>query len=101
MPSDPRVQLEGGAKRQPVLDDGAVGADEEGERPKQPRRDARERPALADRFPCAAAGARIERAEAPVRRLLMVERRAAAEVVGFDQRDAEAAARRVDAQASP
>ena len=95
MPSDPRVQLERRPQGEPVLDDRAVRADEEGKRPKQPGRNARERPSLANRFPRAADVARSQRAQTPVHGLLMVERRAAAEVVGFDQRDAEAAARGV------
>ena len=53
---------------------GAIGADQEGQRPQEPGRDARERAPLADRLARAIEPRRLQRAQAAVRGLLMVER---------------------------
>ena len=59
------------------------------------RRDPRQRPPLADRFARAADVERLQIAEAAVDRPQVIERRAAAEVVGLDEGRRQAPLRRV------
>ena len=56
---------------------------------------AAERAPLVDALPRAPQVAGSERSQAAVRRLLMIERRAAAEIAGFDERDPQSAACRL------
>ena len=58
----------------------AVGADDEGQRPQQPRRDARQRAPLADRLARVTEASRLQRAQAAVRGALVVERGRGGEV---------------------
>ena len=67
----------------------------EGQRTNGVRRDPRDRPALAHRFPRAAHIECLQVPQPAVDRAEMVERRAAAEIVALDERDREPALRRV------
>ena len=84
--AEPCVKLEGGAQRGAVAVPGSIGADQERQRTQQPRRNARERAPLTDRLERAIEPRRLQRPQAAVRRLLMVERRCAAKVPRLDER---------------
>ena len=92
MSSEPRVELERRAKRQSVSGNRTIRADEKGQRPQEPRRDARQSPPLANGFTRAPEVTGSQRAQAAMRGLLMIERRAAAEVRRLDECRPEAAA---------
>ncbi len=74
-PSEPLIDPERAAQGKPAARHRSVSADEERQRPEQPRRDARERAPLEDRMPRVPQPPVLERPKAAVHGLLMVERR--------------------------
>ena len=93
--AEPCIDPECRAQCDAVLDDGAIGADEEGQCAKEPGGDASQRATLRDRFARAIDPSGLERSQPAMDGLLMIERGAAAEVRRLDERRPEAAARGV------
>jgi hypothetical protein len=93
--TEPLVYLEGRPKCDAVPRCRSIRSDKEGKRPEEPGRDPGERSTFPDRLPGATEAPGLQRAQAAMRRLLVIERGTAAEVSGLDERDGEAAARGV------
>ena len=90
--AQPAVEAKGSRERKPPARGGAVGADDEWKRAKEPGRDARHRAPFEDALASAAQACGLQRAQAAVDGLLVVEGGAAAEVASFDERRAQASA---------
>src|SRR5262249_1851481 len=92
---EPSIHPERGTKHHAVASGRSIGADDEWQRAEQPRRDPRKGTALEDRCPRAIDGPGLKQPQTAVNRLLMIERRAAAEVLRLDEGSAEPAARSI------
>jgi hypothetical protein len=89
----PRVELERRVECGTIAHDRSIRADQEGQRPQQPRRDLRQRAPFEDRLACVPEASRLQRAQPAVRGTLVVERRRRGEVAFVDERDADPALR--------
>src|SRR5205085_9402908 len=89
--SEPGVDLERGTQREAVARQRAVGADQERQRPQQPRRETGERAPLEDRLARVSQTAALQRSQAAVRGALVVERRRGADVSLVDERNRQSA----------
>src|SRR6476620_11096267 len=84
-PSQPGIDLERAAHREPVLDHRPIGTNEKRQRTEKPWRDASERSSFSNRLARPSKMSRRQRPKAAMRGLLMIERGAAAKVTRFDQ----------------
>ena len=92
---DEAIEQEAGVHRQLSANEGSIERDGEGKRPHGVRRDPRDRAPLADRFARPADVEMLEVSEAAVNYPVMIKRSSAAEIVAFDERDRQAALRRI------
>jgi hypothetical protein len=75
--SEPGIEFERRAKREPIRRNRTIRADEKRKRPQKPRADSRQRPPLANGFTSASEMTGPERSQSSMSCLLMVERGAA------------------------
>ncbi len=90
--SEPGVDPERGPQRQAAAGRRSIGPDQERQRAEQPRRDARQGAALADRAAGVTQPPVLQRSQPAVHGALMIERGGAAEIVGVDERGLQPAA---------